>query len=90
MIDLDEAERIGHEANWWLPWRTVPVPPKDVYLRDGEDDEIWDKDGLCPIKTGEWICYARNHWDELLNEIRELRQENERLRARVNEYVGPE
>lgn len=71
MIDLDEAERVGKEATEG-PWVTRDEmvlhrpdgrPSVPLFVTDCADDE-----------DSRFVVYARNHWQEMIDELRELRK----------------
>lgn len=63
-IDLDEAERIGKAAIAapWIVNGCFIDAGKDMVCMEAKDE------------TAEFIAYARNHWQALVDELRELRE----------------
>ena len=78
MIDLDEAERLGRAATPG-PWNitdpaTIPPAMRFLFDREFPLDEA----------DSEWCVYARNHWPEILEEIRDLRDKVEKCNCKFS------
>jgi hypothetical protein len=98
MIDLDEAEQIARKVTsgeWGAGGSMVVTPPRQEQMRRIDANEFpFTSKRICDCENdvyltaeevhanSEFIAYARNHWQEMVDEIRELRAENERVHNR--------